>query len=216
MAVTGRRGEATVQGAWAAIVLFHEKEHELYETVTSYKFQFCLFFLADILGDMNDLNRSFQKRQVDVTEVAKTVESITGDLEHRYLDTNALFGGSGNGWLSKFLTLYGKKSGQKSWHGCRGPPYQPLIHPAREDDQGPHLQERLQGLPDDRKRKGKEPEEGEEGPSEPALEEEFVESDDEGDEREMDQEIEEEEDNPFLSDGEEEGEETYHMDKPLH
>ncbi|CAI5510345.1 unnamed protein product [Closterium sp. Naga37s-1] len=47
----------------AAIVLFHEKEHELYETVTSYKFQFCLFFLADILGDLNDLNHSFQKRQ---------------------------------------------------------------------------------------------------------------------------------------------------------
>ncbi|CAI5489837.1 unnamed protein product [Closterium sp. Naga37s-1] len=47
----------------AAIILFHEKEHDLYETVTSYKFQFCLFFLADILGDLNDLNRSFQKRR---------------------------------------------------------------------------------------------------------------------------------------------------------
>ncbi|CAI5518601.1 unnamed protein product [Closterium sp. Naga37s-1] len=96
----------------AAIVLFHEKEHNLYEMVTSYKFQFCLFFLADILGDLNDLNHSFQKRQVDVTEVSKTVESITGDLEHRYLDKKADFGGSGNGWLPKFLALYGKKSGQ--------------------------------------------------------------------------------------------------------
>ncbi|CAI5532435.1 unnamed protein product [Closterium sp. Naga37s-1] len=96
----------------AAIVLFHEKEHDLYETVTSYKFQFCLFFLANILGDLNDLNRSFQKRQVDVTEVSKTVESVTGDLKHRYLDTKAEFGGAGNGWLPKFLKLYGKKSGQ--------------------------------------------------------------------------------------------------------
>ncbi|CAI5522046.1 unnamed protein product [Closterium sp. Naga37s-1] len=96
----------------AAIVLFHEKEHGLYETVTSYKFQFCLFFLTDILGDLNNLNRSFQKRQVDVTEVAKIVESITADLEHRYLDKKADFGGSGNGWLPKFLALYGKKSGQ--------------------------------------------------------------------------------------------------------
>ncbi|CAI5467665.1 unnamed protein product [Closterium sp. Yama58-4] len=49
---------------------------------------------------------------VDVTEVAKTVESITGDLEHRYLDKKADFGGSGSGWLPKFLGLYGKKSGQ--------------------------------------------------------------------------------------------------------
>ncbi|CAI7733172.1 unnamed protein product [Closterium sp. NIES-54] len=80
---------------------------------------------------------------------------------------------------------------------------------------------------EDRKRKEKEAEEGEgEGPSsEPADEEEFAESDDDGDEREMDQEIEqspprdysdEEDINPFLSDGEEEGEETYQMDKPLH
>ncbi|CAI5509307.1 unnamed protein product [Closterium sp. Naga37s-1] len=75
----------------AAIVPFHEKDHDLYETVTSYKFQFCLFFLAEILGDLNDLNRSFHKR---------------------YLDKKADFGGSGNGWLPKFLALYGKKSGQ--------------------------------------------------------------------------------------------------------
>ncbi|CAI5516911.1 unnamed protein product [Closterium sp. Naga37s-1] len=65
----------------AAIILFHEKEHDLYETV-------------------------------DVTEVAKTVESITGDLEHRYLDKKADFSGTGNGWLPKFLKLYAKKSGQ--------------------------------------------------------------------------------------------------------
>ncbi|CAI7920323.1 unnamed protein product, partial [Closterium sp. NIES-53] len=49
---------------------------------------------------------------VDVTEVAKTVESVTGDLEHSYLDTKASFGGTGNGWLLKFLTLHGKRSGQ--------------------------------------------------------------------------------------------------------
>ncbi|CAI7864800.1 unnamed protein product [Closterium sp. NIES-54] len=46
----------------ATIYLFHEKEHDLYKTVTSYKFWFCLFFLADILGDLNDLNRPFQKQ----------------------------------------------------------------------------------------------------------------------------------------------------------
>ncbi|CAI5501190.1 unnamed protein product [Closterium sp. Naga37s-1] len=191
--------------------MFHEKEHELYGTVTSYKFQFCLFFLAGILGDMNNLNRSFQKRQVDVTEVAKTVESITGDLEHRYLDTNASFGGSGNGWLPKFLMLYGKRSGQTVKVRGTDAEGHPINHSyiQHERKMKGHI---FKSCYKDCMR------------LEAALEEEFVESDDEGDEREMDQEIEqspprdysdEEEDNPFLFDGEE-GEETYHIDKPLH
>ncbi|CAI5505850.1 unnamed protein product [Closterium sp. Naga37s-1] len=186
--------------------------------------------------------------EVDVTEVAKTVESITGDLEHRYLDTNASFGGSGNRWLPKFLTLYGKKSGQTvkvrgtRWQFCQYQRNAQLVELMQisllqYDMDWPRVLDTWKSLKkrrpaqsvifsaDDWKRKGKEPEEGEEGPTEPALEEEFVESDDEGDEREMDQEIEqspprdysdEEEDNPFLSDGEEEGEETYHIDKTLH
>ncbi|CAI7806139.1 unnamed protein product [Closterium sp. NIES-53] len=50
--------------------------------------------------------------KVDVTEVAKTAESVTSNLEHMYLDTKAAFGGTGNGWLPKLLALYGKRSGQ--------------------------------------------------------------------------------------------------------
>ncbi|CAI5499314.1 unnamed protein product [Closterium sp. Naga37s-1] len=102
----------------AAIVLFHEKEHDLYEVVTSYNFLFFLFFLADILSDMNDLNCSFQKRQVDVTEVVKTADSVTNDLAHMYLDTKAVFGGTGNGRLPKFMTLYGKRAGHKVHVRC--------------------------------------------------------------------------------------------------
>ncbi|CAI7901761.1 unnamed protein product [Closterium sp. NIES-54] len=48
----------------ACIVLLWEHNHKAYEIVTCYKFQFCLFFLADILADMNDLNRCFQRREV--------------------------------------------------------------------------------------------------------------------------------------------------------
>ncbi|CAI7803344.1 unnamed protein product, partial [Closterium sp. NIES-53] len=47
----------------ACIVLLWEHNHKAYEIVTCYKFQFSLFFLADILADMNDLNRCFQRRE---------------------------------------------------------------------------------------------------------------------------------------------------------
>ncbi|CAI5501092.1 unnamed protein product [Closterium sp. Naga37s-1] len=50
----------------ACIVLLWENNHKAYEIVTCYKFQFCLFFLTDILADMNDLYRCFKKRDVSV------------------------------------------------------------------------------------------------------------------------------------------------------
>ncbi|CAI5495454.1 unnamed protein product [Closterium sp. Naga37s-1] len=180
----------------ATFVLRHEKEHDMYEVVTSYKFQFCL--LADILGDMNVLNRSFQKRQVGVTEVAKTVESVTNDLAHSYPRHQGRLRWN---WQRVAAEVHDASLKKRR-------PAQSVVFPA-----------------DERKRKGKEPEEEEAGPSELMQEEEeYAESDDDGDERVLDPEIEEspprdysdEDDNPFLSGGEEEGEETYHIDKPLH
>ncbi|CAI5511527.1 unnamed protein product [Closterium sp. Naga37s-1] len=97
----------------ACIVLLWERGHKVYEIVTCYKFQFCLFFLADILADMNDLNRCFQKRDIDVTEIAKTIEATTADLTERYLHTDKQFGGEGKCWLVGFLKLYGKSGGKK-------------------------------------------------------------------------------------------------------
>ncbi|CAI5537225.1 unnamed protein product [Closterium sp. Naga37s-1] len=90
-----------------------ERNHKVYEIVTCYKFQFCLFFLADILADMNDLNRCFQKRDIDVTEIAKTIEATTADLTERYLDTDKQFGGEGKCWLVGFLKLHGHGGGKK-------------------------------------------------------------------------------------------------------
>ncbi|GJP59997.1 hypothetical protein CLOP_g17150 [Closterium sp. NIES-67] len=93
----------------AAIILFHEYGHELYEVVICYKFQFCLYFLADVLGVMNELNLKFQKREVDVTEVTKDIDEATGDLRHRYLECGEVFGGGVEGtWLSAFLAVYGR------------------------------------------------------------------------------------------------------------
>ncbi|CAI5491872.1 unnamed protein product [Closterium sp. Naga37s-1] len=97
----------------ACIVLLWERSHKVYEIVTCYKFQFCLFFLADILADMNDLNRCFQKRDIDVTEIAKTIEATTADLTERYLDTDKQFGGEGKCWLVGFLKLHGHGGGKK-------------------------------------------------------------------------------------------------------
>ncbi|CAI7860868.1 unnamed protein product [Closterium sp. NIES-53] len=107
----------------ACIVLLWERSHKVYEIVTCYKFQFCLFFLADVLADMNDLNRCFQKRDIDVTEIAKTIEATTADcqsgwdsdtdLTERYLDTNKQFGGEGKCWLVGFLKLHGHGGGKK-------------------------------------------------------------------------------------------------------
>ncbi|CAI5485975.1 unnamed protein product [Closterium sp. Naga37s-1] len=97
----------------ACIVLLWEHNHKAYEIVTCYKFQFCLFFLADILADMNDLNRCFHRRELDVTEIAKTIESTTGDLTERYLTTTKPFGGEGKSWLVNFLKVHKEGGGKQ-------------------------------------------------------------------------------------------------------
>ncbi|CAI5494535.1 unnamed protein product [Closterium sp. Naga37s-1] len=97
----------------ACIVLLWEHNHKAYEIVTCYKFQFCLFFLADILADMNDLNRCFQRRELDVTEIAKTIESTTGDLTERYLTPEKAFGGEGKSWLVNFLKVHKEGGGKQ-------------------------------------------------------------------------------------------------------
>ncbi|GJP32069.1 hypothetical protein CLOM_g16608 [Closterium sp. NIES-68] len=58
---------------------------------------------------MNDLNLKFQKREVDVTEVATDIDATLGDLRHRYVDFGEIFGvGAENTWLSAFLAVYGR------------------------------------------------------------------------------------------------------------
>ncbi|CAI5486359.1 unnamed protein product [Closterium sp. Naga37s-1] len=98
----------------ACIVLLWEHNHKAYEIVTCYKFQFCLFFLADILADMNDLNRCFQRRELDVTEIAKTIESTTSDLTERYLTPEKAFGGEGKSWLVNFLKVHKEGGGKQA------------------------------------------------------------------------------------------------------
>ncbi|CAI7798196.1 unnamed protein product [Closterium sp. NIES-54] len=48
----------------AAVVVFLEYNHKMAAVVQSLKFHFCLYFLADLLAEINALNRFFQRRKV--------------------------------------------------------------------------------------------------------------------------------------------------------
>ncbi|GJP29237.1 hypothetical protein CLOM_g20362 [Closterium sp. NIES-68] len=48
----------------AAIVVLIEYNHKLAPVVKTLKFHYCLYFLADVLAEMNTLNRFFQRRSV--------------------------------------------------------------------------------------------------------------------------------------------------------
>ncbi|CAI7852249.1 unnamed protein product [Closterium sp. NIES-54] len=61
------RGDAvlrTVAVFPAFIVMLSEWDETLYQLATSYRFHFLLFFLADVLEQLNMLNKSFQQREV--------------------------------------------------------------------------------------------------------------------------------------------------------
>ncbi|CAI7867474.1 unnamed protein product, partial [Closterium sp. NIES-54] len=52
----------------AAIVVLKEYNNDLYEIATSFKFQWLLRLLADVLWELNHLNQRFQQRQVNESE----------------------------------------------------------------------------------------------------------------------------------------------------
>ncbi|CAI5487852.1 unnamed protein product [Closterium sp. Naga37s-1] len=101
----------------AMIVLLHDFKHALYEVVTSFKFHFMLFFLADILSVLNELNTKFQKQQVicgvhvvalvDITVVAGEVSLACRTIEVRYVDWEDRFGNDQSPMLCAFLKRHG-------------------------------------------------------------------------------------------------------------
>ncbi|CAI7845848.1 unnamed protein product [Closterium sp. NIES-53] len=121
------RGEAVKRFAKvlpATIVLLHDFKHALYETVTSFKFHFMLFFLADILAVLNELNAKFQKQQVtcgvlwfnysshahsqvDITVVAGEVSLACRTIDVRYVDCEDRFGNDQSPLLCAFLKKHG-------------------------------------------------------------------------------------------------------------
>ncbi|CAI5493800.1 unnamed protein product [Closterium sp. Naga37s-1] len=75
----------------------------MYEVVTSFKFHFLVFFLADLLAILNDLNIKFQKQQVDITVVASEVSLACRTIEVRYIDCEDSFGNGQSPLLCDFL-----------------------------------------------------------------------------------------------------------------
>ncbi|CAI5502361.1 unnamed protein product [Closterium sp. Naga37s-1] len=87
----------------SAIVLFLEYKHKIASVVKTLKFHFCLYFLADILGELNSLNRFFQRRKVEVTQVTEEVDRVVSLIEHRYIDYDGGFGAGLSPILSPFM-----------------------------------------------------------------------------------------------------------------
>ncbi|CAI5521503.1 unnamed protein product [Closterium sp. Naga37s-1] len=70
----------------AAIVVLKEYNNDLYEIATSFKFQWLLRLLADVLWELNHLNQRFQQRQTDVTLVSHLVDQTRMRMKNRYLN----------------------------------------------------------------------------------------------------------------------------------
>ncbi|CAI7840779.1 unnamed protein product [Closterium sp. NIES-53] len=69
----------------AAIVVLKEYNNDLYEIATSFKFQWLLRLLADVLWELNHLNQRFQQRQIDVTLVSHLVDQTRMRMKNMYL-----------------------------------------------------------------------------------------------------------------------------------
>ncbi|CAI5495438.1 unnamed protein product [Closterium sp. Naga37s-1] len=91
----------------AQIVMLKEWDANLYALVTSYRFDFLLFFIADVLEQLNILNRAFQHKELDYASVHAQIKRTTSHIESRYVDCGDDFGGGVSERLSPFLVRHG-------------------------------------------------------------------------------------------------------------
>ncbi|CAI7931740.1 unnamed protein product, partial [Closterium sp. NIES-54] len=82
----------------ADIVMLKEYDKKMFALVSSYRFHFLLNFIADVLEQLNILNRAFQHKEIKRT---------TFHIESRYVDCGDDFGGGMSERLSPFLTQHG-------------------------------------------------------------------------------------------------------------
>ncbi|CAI7840899.1 unnamed protein product [Closterium sp. NIES-53] len=90
----------------AALVVLWEHDKKAYATVTSFKFHFFLFFLADVLKLLNDLNLKFQRRTVDITRVASMVHNTCDKLRQQYIEHGVNYAEDSE-LLTEFLDKHG-------------------------------------------------------------------------------------------------------------
>ncbi|CAI7797512.1 unnamed protein product [Closterium sp. NIES-54] len=89
-----------------AVMVFLEYDHKMADVVQSLKFHFCLYFLADLLVEINALNRFFQRRKVSYTfsvDDNPEVDRTIGCIRQRYVEYDKGFGGGVSKLLSPFI-----------------------------------------------------------------------------------------------------------------
>ncbi|CAI5507968.1 unnamed protein product [Closterium sp. Naga37s-1] len=109
------RGDAILRAVEvfpALIVMLYEWDSSLYELATSYRFHFLLYFLADVLEQLNVLNRAFQQRELDTAGVHAQIRRSLSFLESRYVDCGDDFGGGMSARLSPFIKKHGPEGGR--------------------------------------------------------------------------------------------------------
>ncbi|GJP45435.1 hypothetical protein CLOM_g4827 [Closterium sp. NIES-68] len=98
----------------AIIVMLSEFPNDrLYTIVTSYRFWFLLMFLADVLEQMNTLNKIFQARQLDISTVHSSIARVKSLLLSRYVNCGDDFNGAPKDRLTEFLTLHGPSGSRR-------------------------------------------------------------------------------------------------------
>ncbi|CAI5517358.1 unnamed protein product [Closterium sp. Naga37s-1] len=86
-----------------AVVVFIEYGHKLAAMLQTLKFHFCVYFLADLLAEINALNKWFQRRKVDITLVHQEVDRTIACIRLRYVEYDNGFGGGVSKLLSPFI-----------------------------------------------------------------------------------------------------------------
>ncbi|CAI5535881.1 unnamed protein product [Closterium sp. Naga37s-1] len=97
----------------AVVIVLKEFDKKMYKTVTSFKFHFLLYLLADVLKELNLLNLKFQQRQIDATHVLQTVHNTIHLLRTRYLDSNDETFGQGGAALGPFLAKHASEESRE-------------------------------------------------------------------------------------------------------
>ena len=62
-----------------------KKCSSLYEKLRIYFIKFCLHVLADVLGELNKLNKVFQEENVDITIIGLALDEAIGNLYRWFL-----------------------------------------------------------------------------------------------------------------------------------
>ncbi|CAI5509035.1 unnamed protein product [Closterium sp. Naga37s-1] len=91
----------------ADIVMLKEYDKKMFALVSSYRFHFLLNFIADVLEQLNILNRAFQHKELDYASLHAQIKRTTFHIESRYVDCGDDFGGGMSARLSPLLTQHG-------------------------------------------------------------------------------------------------------------